>query len=601
MRRGFASPNCAGRSERRNSTLRQSVLGRLRGYRRRLVIESLEDRRLLTVLSVSCTRQVSDAASGFTGTLACAPASAGAKSTPAPMVTALSPNSGPDGGGTAVMITGINLEGATEVRFGNSLAAITSDAATSIEVTTPAEPAGTVYVTVTTAGGTSTVTSFGEFTYVTPPTLTTISPTSGPTAGGTPVTITGTNLTGEFEVLFGSVWAAVTSDTANQIVATSPAEPAGMVYVTVITAGGTSTITSNGEFTYVQAPAVAGLIPTSGSTTGGTSVTIAGTNLAGATAVRFGNVLAAVTSDTANQIVATSPAGSGTVDVTVTTGGGTSATSAADWFTYEAAPTVTGVSPTSGPTAGGIWVTIAGTNLAGATAVLFGGVAATTITSDAANQIVAVNPAGAGTVDVTVTTAGGTSATSAADEFTYAASTSPTVASISPDSGPAGGGTNVTITGTNLTGATAVEFGGAAATNVAVDSATQITATSPAGSGTVNVIVTTPNGTSPASPSDLFTYLAAPTVTAISPTAGPVAGGTTVTITGTNLAGVTAVNFGGAAATKITSDKGTKIVATSPAESAGTVDVTVTAPQPFPAKRDAMWLQEGRGERRYVG
>ena len=51
--------------------------------------------------------------------------------------------------------------------------------------------------------------------------------------------------------------------------------------------------------------------------------------------------------------------------------------------------------------------------------------------------------------------------------------------------------------------------------------------------------VTTPGGTSATSPADEFTYVAAPTVTSINPTSGPTAGGTTVTVTGTNLSGAT--------------------------------------------------------------
>ena len=86
-------------------------------------------------------------------------------------------------------------------------------------------------------------------------------------------------------------------------------------------------------------------------------------------------------------------------------------------------------------------------------------------------------------------------------------STSPTVTGISPTSGPAAGGTTATITGTNFTGATGVSFGGAAATKLTLVSATTITATSPAGTGTVDVVVTTPGGTSATSVADRFTYL----------------------------------------------------------------------------------------------
>jgi hypothetical protein len=78
-----------------------------------------------------------------------------------------------------------------------------------------------------------------------------------------------------------------------------------------------------------------------------------------------------------------------------------------------------------------------------------------------------------------------------------------------------------------------VKFGATNAASFTVNSPTSITATSPAGSGTVHITVTTPGGTSATSGTDQFTYVAAPTVTLISPTSGPAAGGTIVMITGT--------------------------------------------------------------------
>ena len=112
-----------------------------------------------------------------------------------------------------------------------------------------------------------------------------------------------------------------------------------------------------------------------------------------------------------------------------------------------------------------------------------------TVTTPAANV--------SGTVDVTVTTPGGTSAiTQPADQFTYLGP--PVVTGVSPASGNAAGGDTVTITGTGFTGATAVDFGTTAGTSVTVVNATTITALSPAGTGIANVTVITPNGTSPA-------------------------------------------------------------------------------------------------------
>jgi IPT/TIG domain len=255
-------------------------------------------------------------------------------------------------------------------------------------------------------------------------------------------------------------------------------------------------------------PTVSSVSPNTGLAAGGTVVSIIGTSLGGATAVNFGgNAATSVTVNSATSVTATSPAGSaGVVDVTVTTPSGTSMTSAADQFTYLAPPTVTGVSPNNGPTAGATVVNITGTNLTGATKVNFGANAATSVTVTSATSITATSPAGsAGVVDVTVITPNGTSATSAGDRFTYFPPR-PIVTSISPSNGPTAGGTSVTITGANFTGATAVKFGAATAT-FALNSAGQITANSPAASGgTVDVTVTTPGGTSATSASDQFSY-----------------------------------------------------------------------------------------------
>jgi hypothetical protein len=150
-------------------------------------------------------------------------------------------------------------------------------------------------------------------------------------------------------------------------------------------------------------------------------VTITGTELTGATAVKFGSTNA--TSFTVNSdktITAVSPAGTGSVDVTVTTPIGTSPTSEADHFGYvEPPPAVSKVEPSRGSPGGGTTVTITGLGLFGATAVNFGSISAKSFTVNSSTSITAVSSKGKGTVDVTVTTPLGTSPTSAADQFTY--------------------------------------------------------------------------------------------------------------------------------------------------------------------------------------
>ncbi len=194
-------------------------------------------------------------------------------------------------------------------------------------------------------------------------------------------------------------------------------------------------------------------------------------------------------------------------------------------------PTVTGISPTSGPAAGGTSVTIAGTGFTGATVVNFGSVVAPSFTVNSDTQIAVVSPAGVGTVDVTVSTANGTSVTSAADQFAYPAAvvSPPTVTGVSPASGSVAGGTSVTITGTNFTGATAVNFGGTAAASLTVNSATQIMAVSPADTGTVDITVVTPSGTSAVNASDQFMFVQGSYTMAANPSAVSVKAGQTGT------------------------------------------------------------------------
>ncbi|MGO9754833.1 MAG: IPT/TIG domain-containing protein, partial [Solirubrobacteraceae bacterium] len=152
----------------------------------------------------------------------------------------------------------------------------------------------------------------------------------------------------------------------------------------------------------------------------------------------------------------------------------------------------------------------------------------------------------------------------------------PIVSGISPPVGPLAGGTVVTISGSRLSAASAVDFGPVAAQSFAIVSDTQLTATSPAGSGTVEVTVTTPGGTSAAgSSAEEYTYVALPAVTAISPAAGPSAGGTAVTIAGTGFTGASTVDFGSTPAQSLRVLTDAKLTVVAPAGATGHVNVTV--------------------------
>jgi hypothetical protein len=306
-------------------------------------------------------------------------------------------------------------------------------------------------VTVTTPEGTSAAGSADRFTYVV--TVTKIEPNNGPLAGGTSVTITGTNFTGATAVKFGATNAtSFTVNSATSITAVSPAGT-GTVDVTVTTSEGTSAAGSADRFTYVtEPPTVSKVVPRSGPNAGGTPVEVVGTHFVEVTAVKFGSANAAsFTVNSETSITAVAPPftfGSARVPVTVTTPAGVSpirenATILSEqYFGY--APTVTRVSPNSGPTAGGTLVMITGTAFESIRksdefppfvgSVKFGSTNATSFTVNSEGSIInAVAPAGTGTVDVTVETGAGTSLTSSADHFTFTP-TAPTVATTAASS-----------------------------------------------------------------------------------------------------------------------------------------------------------------------
>ncbi|MDB6120542.1 MAG: hypothetical protein JWO08_4323, partial [Verrucomicrobiaceae bacterium] len=162
-------------------------------------------------------------------------------------------------------------------------------------------------------------------------------------------------------------------------------------------------------------------------------------------------------------------------------------------------------------TLGGTVLTITGTGFTGATSVTIGGTAATGLSVTNDTTLTCTTPAhAAGTASVLVTTSGGTN--TANSLYTYV-QPAPTVTAINPSSGSTLGSTNVTLFGTNFTGATGVTIGGSAATNLVVTDDTTLTCTAPAGAaGTASVLVTTTGGTNAVN--TLYTYVAPPVIVA---------------------------------------------------------------------------------------
>lgn len=475
-----------------------------------------------------------------------------------PAILGLTPTHGPAAGGNSVVVAGMDFGTNPTVTFGGRVATLTSISNTSLTAVAPAGQ-GTVTVTVVNAGGAS---NPAQYTYdAGVPVVTGISPGSAPTAGGMPVTITGSNLGAGAAVTFGTAVAPVQSATFTQLVVASPAGE-GTVPVVVRTNGGSSEPVS---FTYA-APAITTITPANGPSAGGTPITISGANFGITPVVTFDGVVVPLVARSHSTIAAMVPAGEAghVAQVQVTVAGQPSNTKE---FTYDT-PRLTAILPSHGPTAGGTTVTLTGNSFGTDPSVTFGAAAARVV---AASQttIMVMAPAGQGTVPVVVSAGG---ATSNALRFDYDA---PAIAAISPASGPAAGGTRITITGSSFGTNGVVTVGGAQATPASWSHGQVVAVTPPGTGGSDAAVVLTVAGT--ASNAASFHYDAAPpSLRSLTPESGPTSGGTEVTLTGADFGPSGVVTIGGVAAPQ-RSWTATRIVAVTPAGAPGTtVPVVVT-------------------------
>lgn len=563
------------------------------------------------------------------------------------------PNAAADAGGARVLINGdgfVSASGSPTIAqvyfnaFDPTTDAYDPVPATSFQVlnnteilaVVPASPyAGTVggYVSVETTGGlVSSVTRDDGWHWLPPPTVSGIQGNWSPTSGGAPVVIGGSDFMGASQVLFGGVPAqSFTVEGENTIDAVAPPHVGGTVDIQVVSkcgyqiqaeACGTSAPSTADRLRYLPPPTVTGLTPGNGPIAGGSAVTITGTGFTSVHEVEF--IAGASAFDATDvhvvndgEITAVTPASSPEIrQVIVVAGcskpgdvlypsdatacGASQATGLAE-FSFLPPPWITTLSPNRGGQGGGATVTATGSGFSTATAVDVGGVSVPfQVVSDESLTFTTPATSTTGGVDVQVTTACGSAATSTAsscgqspvigtqDTFTYLPA--PTVTSISPAWGPAGQDTVIYVHGSGFNTTSKVMVGQVTlpSANYAVVDDGEIALNVPGGqsAGEAPIVVTTsctgPDaqqatscGSSATTTASTFDFLPLPTVTAVTPVNGPENQGASVVVHGTGFTNVAWVRLD-QSPVPFTVVNQTTIDATLPAEGASIRDLQVT-------------------------
>ena len=249
----------------------------------------------------------------------------------APTVTAVSPASGPLGGGQTITITGTGLANASAVTVGGRPATglVPTVAGTSLKVTVPAGVAGTAEVIVVNPVGASRTATTATYRYVAPA-VSRMTPASGPLAGGTRVTVTGSNLQGG-TVAFGTRTLAGTASADGTSLSFVTPAGTGVTPVGIVVA---TTTVGAGSFAFLPAPTVTALSATRGRTNASTTIAIWGTNFTADTRVVVGSraLTPTVAADGRTLLVVIPAGAAGSAALTVTSPAGSSSPTTWTWY-----------------------------------------------------------------------------------------------------------------------------------------------------------------------------------------------------------------------------------------------------------------------------
>ncbi|AUN98452.1 hypothetical protein C0V70_10115 [Bacteriovorax stolpii] len=497
---------------------------------------------------------------------------------PIPSVVSVTPNNGPVSGGTTILIVGTNFTSGDSVFVGGaSCSSVLVINPTTISCTTSTRMAGAANVVVTNVDSKSGMLLNG-YTYNEAPSITSITPTGGILAGGTPVVIKGNNFIPGVAVNLGGATCSVASVNTTTINCTTTSHAAGVVAVNVMNPDGQFKAL-NRAYAYRGLPVVVNVLPKIGSLSGGSPITILGSNFTSGASVELDGVACLNVNVQSSTKISCTPAAhsAGAVNVRVTNVDSQTGV-LVDGYIYQGAPTIASVTPNVGALAGGNTITINGANYFPGATVLVGSNACTSIIVLSSTAIQCKVPArAAGTVSILITNIDNQSV-SLTNGYTY--QTSPVIYNVSPSSGFSVGATDITITGNNFLAGATIDMGGSVCGNVTVQNSTTIKCkTSAHAAGTVNVKVT--NSDSQAyTLLNGFYYTETPTVkvNSIYPSGGPIAGGTTINISGQYFLSGASVDIGGVACGNVNVVSSYNITCVTSSRAAGTVNVTVTNP-----------------------
>ena len=389
------------------------------------------------------------------------------------------------------------------------------------------------------------------------PTIAGLSPVSGVNTAALPLTITGTNYRAGATVTITNgttnktVSGTLTGSTIIKCSLPLAGLPYGLYNVTVRNSDG-SNVTMQDSFSITNpTPAITGISPVSGYTSGSSVVTISGSKFvtgAGISLVRGGtSIPGTITSFTTTKIVGTfalTGAASGSYNLTVTNPGGPNATKPFAVISPGTDPTIAGLSPVSGVNTAALPITITGTNYrAGATVTITNGTTNKTVSGTLTGNTtikcsLPLTGLPYGLYNVTVRNADGSNMT-LQDSFSVINPT-PAITSISPASGYSPGSSTVTITGSKFVtraGISLVSGGTSIPGAITSFTSTKIVGTfilTGAAPGSYNLTVTNPGGPNATKPFSIQSPGTDPTIAGLSPVSGVNTAALPITITGTN-------------------------------------------------------------------